>query len=179
MNSVTYITIDPMSFCRLIAGVAKSSTEKYTGGGANPTQIKATGYIQPDTQVDEWSNASVEFEGGITAQLFTGIFADTDCSVEVLGSDAMLKVVNLWRPDLPQLGPVQIEYTKYGQPTEIIPVELEESNIFTIEADCVADAIAQGSHECKYMNWQDTLGQVRAMDAWRKDIGLQYIEDKE
>jgi hypothetical protein len=168
-----------MSFCRLIAGVANNTMEKYTGGGANPTQVKATGYIQPDTQVDEWSNASVEFEGGITAQLFTGIFADTDCSVEVLGSDAMLKVVNLWRPDLTQLGPVQIEYTKYGQETTIIPVELEESNIFAIEADSVADAIAQGNQECEYMNWQDTLGQVRAMDAWRKDIGLQYKEDKE
>ncbi|KAG1085875.1 hypothetical protein G6F42_021213 [Rhizopus arrhizus] len=58
----------PMSFCRLIAGVANDKSGQYSGGGANPIKVKATGYIQPDTKVDEWSNASVEFEGNITAQ---------------------------------------------------------------------------------------------------------------
>ncbi|KAI9473750.1 MAG: hypothetical protein EXX96DRAFT_641028 [Benjaminiella poitrasii] len=165
----------PMSFARLIAGVANNSTAE----GVSPTKIKATGYVQPDTQVDEWSNASIEFEGKITAQLFTGIFADTDSSVEVLGSEGILKVVNLWRPDLVQLGPVQIEHTEYGKETKIIPVELEETNLFVYEADAVADAIAQGQLECKYMNWQDTLSQVQAMDAWRKEIGLKYKEDRD
>ncbi|KAI8048944.1 uncharacterized protein B0P05DRAFT_564089 [Gilbertella persicaria] len=162
----------PMSFSRLIAGAANHQTS-----GANPIKVMATGYIQPDTQVDEWSNASLEFENNIAAQLFTGIFADTDSSVEVLGSDGMLKVVNLWRPDLTQLGPVQIELTEYGKETKIIPIRLEENNLFAIEADAVADAIAQGQLECKYMDWQDTLGQVQAMDAWRKEIGLKYKED--
>lgn len=156
-----------MSFARLVAN--KNSV----------VQLKATGSIQPDTQVDEWSSASLEFENHITAQLFTGIFADTDSSVEVLGSEGSLKVVNLWRPDLTQLGPVQIEYTKYGNPTEIIPIELEETNLFVYEADAVADAIAKGQLECKYMNWQDTLEQVRAMDKWRQEIGLKYKEDNE
>lgn len=162
--------LDPMSFCRLIAGIEKNSI-------TNPTQIKATGYIQPDTKVDEWSTASLEFEGNITAQVFTGIFSDSDCSVEVLGGDGSLKVNNLWRPDLPQLGAVEIEYTKYGQEKEIIPIHLEQTDLFAYEADAVADAILQGSHECKYMTWEDTLGQSIAMDAWRKDIGLKYQED--
>lgn len=161
-----------MSFSRLIAGIEKNAI-------AIPTQVKATGYIQPDTQVDEWSNASLEFEGGITAQLFTGIFSDSDCSVEVLGSEGSVKVNNLWRPDLPQLGAVEVEYTRYGKDKEIIPVPLEETNIFAIEADAVADDVLQGHHECKYMTWEDTLAQVKSMDAWRKDIGLKYKEDLE
>ncbi|KAI7904647.1 uncharacterized protein BX663DRAFT_535550 [Cokeromyces recurvatus] len=166
----------PLSFARLIAKVANNNNNKKNYSRL-VKKIKATGYIQPDTQVDEWSNASIEFEGNITAQLFTGIFADTDSSVEVLGSEGMLKVVNLWRPDLPQLGPVQIEYTEYGKEMKIIPVELEETNLFAYEADAVADAIAQGQLECKYMNWQDSLDQANAMDAWRKEIGLKYKED--
>ncbi|GAA5812740.1 hypothetical protein MFLAVUS_006198 [Mucor flavus] len=161
----------PLSLCRLVAGI---ETDK---GFANPTKIKATGYIQPDTKVDEWSNASIEFENDITAQVFTGIFSDSDCSVEVLGSDGSIKVNNLWRPDLTQLGAVEIEYTKYGNEKEIIPIQLQETNLFAIEADAVADAILQGNHECKYMTWEDTLGQAKAMDAWRKDIGLTYKED--
>lgn len=172
MTHRTKMNIDPMSFCRLIAGIEKNATSS-----ANPIQIKATGYIQPDTQVDEWSNASLEFEGNITAQLFTGIFSDSDCSVEILGSDGSVKVKNLWRPDLPQLGAVEIEYTQYGKDMVIVPVELEETNIFAIEADAVADAVLQGQKECKYMTWNDTLGQIQAMDAWRKDIGLKYQED--
>jgi predicted dehydrogenase len=160
-----------MSFSRLIAGIEKNAI-------ANPTLIKATGHIQPDTKVDEWSNASLAFEGGITAQLFTGIFSDSDCSVEVLGSDGSAKVNNLWRPDLPQLGAVEIEYTRYGQDKVIVPVELEETNIFAIEADAVADAVLEGKHECKFMTWEDTLGQIEAMDTWRKDIGLKYQEDE-
>ncbi|KAG2195706.1 hypothetical protein INT47_012927 [Mucor saturninus] len=160
----------PMSFCRLIAGIEKK-------GIANPTQIKATGYIQPDTKVDEWSNASLAFEDGVTAQVFTGIFSDSDCSVEVLGSEGSVKVNNLWRPDLPQLGAVELEYTKYGQEKEIIPVPLEETNLFAYEADAVAEAVLNGQHECRYMTWEDTVGQSIAMDAWRKEIGLKYKED--
>ncbi|CEG76085.1 hypothetical protein RMATCC62417_11027 [Rhizopus microsporus] len=164
---------DPMSFARLIAGVAKDSDTE----GDDPVQVKAVGYVQPDTQVDEWSNASIAFDGGITAQLFTGIFCDSDSSVEVLGSQGAIKVQNLWRPDLTQLGPVEIELSVYGKPKEIVPVPLEETDIYAIEADAVADAVLEGKLECKYMTWQDSLGQVRAMDSWRKEIGLVYAED--
>ncbi|KAI8636645.1 hypothetical protein BD408DRAFT_448283 [Parasitella parasitica] len=167
----------PMSFCRLVAGVANSKSVQYLGGGANPIKIKATGYIQPDTNVDEWSNASLEFEGNITAQLFTGIFADSDCSGEVWGSKGSIKITNLWRPDLAIYGPVRVEFTEYGKEPKIIPVK-QETNLYAYEADAVADAIAQCHHECEYMNWQDTLGQAHAMDAWRKEIGLKYKEDQ-
>ncbi|KAI9364263.1 hypothetical protein BD770DRAFT_379642 [Pilaira anomala] len=161
----------PLSFARLVAGVQSGK------GFADPVEIKATGYIQPDTKVDEWSNACVAFENGVTASLFTGIFSDSDCTVEILGSEGSIKVNNLWRPDLTQLGAVEIEYTKYGSDMEVIPIALEETNLFAYEADAVADAILQGNNECKYMTWEDTLGQAKAMDAWRKDIGLTYKED--
>ncbi|KAI8093250.1 uncharacterized protein BX664DRAFT_329291 [Halteromyces radiatus] len=160
----------PMSFARLIAGVAQQKEF------ANPTKVKGTGYIQPDTQVDEWAIASLEFEHGITAQLFTGVFADSDCYVEVIGSEGSFKVPNLWRPDL---GPVQIEYKSHSNPTvEIINIPLEETNLFAMEADAVADALLGNQLECKYMTLDDTLGQVRAMDQWRKEIGLCYQEDQ-
>ncbi|KAG1138386.1 hypothetical protein G6F37_005310 [Rhizopus arrhizus] len=164
----------PMSFARLIAGVVNGSDTE----GANPTEVKATGYIQQNTLVDEWANASLAFEGGMTAQLFTGIFCDGDSSVEILGDQGSLKVQNLWRPDLKQLGPVEIELRVYGKEKEIIPIKLEETDIYAIEADAVADAVFQGKLECKYMTWKDSIGQVRAVDNWRKEIGLVYKEDQ-
>ncbi|KAI8356214.1 hypothetical protein BD560DRAFT_437986 [Blakeslea trispora] len=156
----------PMSFARLIAGT-------------DPIKIKATGYVQPETQVDEWSHACLEFEGHITAQLFAGIFADADSSVEVLGDKGVLKVVNLWRPDLTQLGPVQIEWTVYGKPMEIVPVAIEQNDLYVYEIESVTEAVVAGKLECDDMSWEDSLGQVRAMDAWRYDIGLYYAEDKQ
>ncbi|KAI9280422.1 hypothetical protein BY458DRAFT_500645 [Sporodiniella umbellata] len=164
----------PMSFARLIAGITKESGTK----GVNPVQVKATGFIQEDTKVDEWTTASVKFENGVTAQLFTAIFCDADSSVEVLGSEGSLKVQNLWRPDLEQLGPVQIELFLNGKEKEIVPVPLDQTNVFALEADAVAEAVLQGQHECKYMTWADSMGQVAAVDAWRKEIGLAYKEDQ-
>ncbi|KAI8336988.1 hypothetical protein BC941DRAFT_426298 [Chlamydoabsidia padenii] len=163
----------PMSFARLIAGASQQQ------GFANPIQVKGVGSIQPDTKVDEYAVASLEFEHGIVAQLFTGIFADSDCGVEVIGTRGTFKVPNLWRPDLTVLGPIQIEYKSHTHPVmEIIPVPMDETNLFAIEADAVADALADKQHECKYMTSDDTLGQVRAMDQWRKQVGLRYQEDQ-
>ncbi|CAO3638360.1 unnamed protein product [Cunninghamella echinulata] len=165
----------PMSLARLIAGVAQQKDF------AEPIQIKGVGHIQKDTKVDEWVLASVEFEQGITAQLFAGVFADDDCSVEILGSKGSLRVPNLWRPDLPVLGPIQIEYKSFdGQASEIIPPSLEHLNLYTFEADAVADSILEKKQlQCQDMTWDDTLGQVRAMDKWRHEIGLYFPEDKQ
>jgi predicted dehydrogenase len=160
-----------MSFCRLIAAAANGKSV------CNPTQVLAVGSIQDDTKVDEWSSATLQFEGGIGASVFTSVFIDGDNRVEVLGSKGSLTVENIWRPDLPQLGKVQIIHG--GSETKVIEVPLEETNLFAYEADAVADAISQGQQECQYMTWEDTLGQVKAMDAWRKAIGLTYKEDSQ
>ncbi|SAM04604.1 hypothetical protein [Absidia glauca] len=101
-----------------------------------------------------------------------------------LGGGAIMDIggfPNLWRPDLTVLGPVQIEYKSHSKSeVEIIPVTMDETNLFAIEADAVADALADEQlRECKYMTLDDTLGQVRAMDQWRKEVGLRYQEDQD
>ncbi|KAI8139419.1 hypothetical protein BJV82DRAFT_627187 [Fennellomyces sp. T-0311] len=160
----------PMSFSRLIAGVASKT------GFKNPTEIKAVGHVQPETKVDEWAIASLAFDNNISAQLFTGIFADTDSSVFVMGSKGSIKAPSLWRPDI--MGPVYIELTEAGKEPQKVPFDLPEPDLYAIEADAVADAVLQGEKQCKYMTWEDSMGQVRAMDKWRKEIGLVYPADQ-
>ncbi|KAI9496134.1 hypothetical protein BDB00DRAFT_810615 [Zychaea mexicana] len=162
----------PMSFARLIAGAATNS------GFANPTEIKAVGHVQADTQVDEWTTASLAFGEKISAQLFTAIFADLDSCIEVLGSKGSIKAPNLWRPDLPAMAPMKIELTEYGKEPQVVAFDLPEPDLYAIEADAVADAVFQGAKECKYMTWEDSMGQIRAIDKWRKEIGLIYSADK-
>lgn len=163
--------LDPMSFCRLIAGAAQNT------GPIDPVQVKAVGHVQPDTKVDEWSVASVAFENNISAQLFTGVFADTETYVQVIGDKGSIRVQNLWRPDIPAMGPVRVEYKEFGKESVDVPLDIPQPNLYAIEADAVADAIFAGEKECKYMTWEDSMGQVRAMDQWRKEIGLTYPAD--
>ncbi|KAI9310718.1 hypothetical protein BX666DRAFT_2032653 [Dichotomocladium elegans] len=162
----------PMSFARLIAGAAQQTA------AINPTEIKAVGHIQPETNVDEWTVASVQFENAISAQLFVGIFADSESYVQVIGDKGSVKAPNIWRPDIASMGPIRVEYTEYGKDPVVIPVETPQPNLYAIEADAVADAILEGKKECKYMTWEDSLGQIRAVDKWRKEIGLTYSADQ-
>lgn len=164
--------IDPMSFARRIAGAVAGKPF------LNPTAIKAVGHVQPETKVDEWTIASVQFENNVTAQLLTGIFGDYDCSVEVAGTKGVLRLPNPWRPDIEALGPVQVERKEHGKPFEVLPVALEQPNLYAIEAEAAAAAVLDGKKECAYMSWEDSLGQVRALDAWRQEIGLVYAADE-
>ncbi|KAL0073188.1 hypothetical protein J3Q64DRAFT_1764458 [Phycomyces blakesleeanus] len=163
----------PLSWARLIAGAAQGSSPLH------PTILKGVGNVQKDTQVDEWAMASLGFENKIGAQLFVGVFADADCSVEVVGTKGTLRVPNLWRPDLAVLGPTQIEVSEHGKAAAITPIVLEQTNLFTFEAEAVAKAVLSGKKECDFMTWEDSLSQVRSMDQWRKEIGLVYSADKQ
>ncbi|KAI8993589.1 hypothetical protein BDB01DRAFT_832381 [Pilobolus umbonatus] len=123
----------PLSFCRLVAGVVDSD---------EMVEIKAVGHIQPDTKVDEWTKACIQFKGGIAAELYVSISTEGDCSVKVIGSKGELRVAHLWRPDIPPSDTVEIEHIQNG--THRIPIPLKTVNIYTIEADAVAHAILDG-----------------------------------
>jgi len=161
----------PMSFARLIAGT------QYGRGYMNPDSIQATGRLS-STNVDEWTIATLDFaDKSMGAQLFTGIFADSDCTAEVIGTEGTLRIASPWRPDIPDMGDPSIILVKPGESPITIPYDLPEPNIFAIEADAASEAILAGEKECKFMTWDDTIGQVKALDAWRHQIGLKYNSD--
>jgi hypothetical protein len=149
-----------MSFARWIAGAATGQEF------SDPDTIQATGQLS-ESNVDEWTTANVGFAGNtIGAQLFTGIFADSDCTAEVIGT-----------ADVPAMGDPKIILVAPGkEPTEV-PYDSTNLSVFTIEADAVSEAILSGAKECRYMTLDDTIGQVKALDAWRAQIGLKYRAD--
>lgn len=161
----------PMSFARWIAGAATGQEF------ADPDTIQATGQLS-ESNVDEWTIANVGFAGNtIGAQLFTGIFADSDCTAEVIGTAGTLRIPSPWRPDVPAMGDPKIFLMAPGkEPTEV-SYDKTNLSVFTIEADEVSEAILSGAKECRYMTLDDTIGQVKALDAWRAQIGLKYKAD--
>jgi predicted dehydrogenase len=156
----------------LVAGAAKSSAF------SNPDSIQAIGKLS-STNVDEWTIANLSFSNNeIGAQLFTGIFADSDCTVEVIGSDGTVRLSSPWRPDVPEMGKPTIILTKSGEaPTTVEDYASLGTSIFVFEAEEVSSAILAGQKECFFMSWEDSIGQVKAMDQWRRQIGLKYATD--
>ncbi|CAO3679970.1 unnamed protein product [Umbelopsis ramanniana] len=162
----------PLSLARLVAGAARSSAF------SNPDSIQAIGKLS-STNVDEWTIANLSFSNNeIGAQLFTGIFADSDCTAEVIGSDGTVRLSSPWRPDVPEMGKPTIILTKSGEaPTTVEDYTSLGTSIFVFEAEEVSSAILAGQKECFFMSWEDSIGQVKAMDEWRRQIGLKYATD--
>jgi predicted dehydrogenase len=163
---------DPLSLARLVAGAAKGLPF------SNPDSLQAIGKLS-STNVDEWTIANLSFSNNeIGAQLFTGIFADSDCTVEVIGSEGTVRLGSPWRPDVPEMGSPTIVLTKSDEaPTTIEKYDSLGTSIFVFEAEEASNAILAGQKECRSMTWEDSIGQVKAMDEWRRQIDLKYQAD--
>ncbi|RUS15189.1 hypothetical protein BC937DRAFT_92778, partial [Endogone sp. FLAS-F59071] len=155
-----------MSMSRLIAGVASGS---YV---AEPIEIKAVGQIG-DTNVDEYTIASIKFPNNILAQLFSGVITNGDDAVQIFGTLGSITVPHPWRPDLAD--DVYITLQLNSQIAQKIPISIPVRNIFAVEADHVAHHLA--SRQSPYMAWSDSLAQSIALDAWRSEINLIYDAD--
>jgi predicted dehydrogenase len=156
----------PMSMSRLIAGAANGEAF------SEPEELKAVGVLG-DTGVDEHTSAVAKFPGGITARLSCGIALQEPISVSIAGTEGRIVIPVPWKPS-PDGGESELHvYVKGGSDPEVIAVK-GGLPIFSIEADTVARCIEAGETASKAMNWEDTLGNMRALDRWREEIGLRY-----
>ena len=151
-----------MSFCRLVAGAAQGKPF------ANPTQIKALGVI------NEWGSdaqavALAKFPGEITATLSCAVSANEGSFARVVGSKANLRVPSpFFCGDQPNL----ILEPHNGEKQEITveaPLDL-----YAYEADALAALVAGESLSVPAQTASDALGNMRALDEWRQEIGLLY-----
>jgi len=160
----------PVSASRLIAGAALGRDF------ANPIQVKAVGHLG-QTGVDEWAAACLQFEGDILAQVATGVSLQMKNTVEVYGSAGHLVVPRPWIPGR-EGGPSTILlYSKGEAEAEEIVVETGEW-LYGLEADVVAANLENRQAAAPAMSWDDTLGNMRTLDAWRDEIGLTYEMEK-
>ena len=157
------------SMARLIAGAA-------TGRDfAEPLEVKGVGHIG-ESRVDDYAIASLRFPGDILAQLATGVHLSQDNGVRIFGMEGSIFVPSPWIPGRePQ--PTTIIVHRSGKAPEEVVVESDRP-LYTIEADTVAEHINQRQASPPAMTWDDTLGNMRALDAWRAAIGLVYEMEK-
>jgi predicted dehydrogenase len=171
----------PASMSRLIAGAAAGRPF------LNPTEVKGCGVLGP-SGVDHYTAATLKFENDIVAEIITGIAVRMPVETTIYGDAGMISVPNPWLPSSPCRSarlPLPLDtpfpsttlnlhvYAK-GAPEEI--VIQPDRDLFTYEADMVADHIAQ--RQAPAMSWDDTLGNMQLLDRWRQEIGLVYPQDR-
>jgi len=160
----------PMSLVRLVAGVAKG------GDFIEPVDVKGCAFIGKESRVDEYAAACLEFPGGIIAQISCGCRLEQENTAVIYGSEGKILIPKPWVVSI-EGGTSTIIVERYDQdnPREIM-VEAERG-LFAIEADTAGEFIPQRQSSFPAMSWEDSLGNMRALDLWRRSIGLSYDMD--
>ncbi|HVY19731.1 MAG TPA: aldo/keto reductase [Bauldia sp.] len=162
----------PVSFARLIAGAATGKAF------ADPVKVHGVGHLGA-TGVDEWASAVLQFPGDILAEVSGGIALAHDNTVRVFGTEGWLEVASPWFATGRQGGSADIITHGPDGKTETLTVtEPRWLYVFEIEAAGRAIRAKRGQFDTPGMTWADTLGNMRVLDKWRADIGLQFDIEK-
>lgn len=151
-----------VSMARLIAGAALGKDF------AEPIEVKALGHIG-ETRVDDYTTALLRFPGDIIAQVSTSVQLGIENSVRIFGTGGSIFIPTPWLPG--ETATVHVQ--RHGQEPEELHFKLEE-NSYALEADIMAENIEKRQAPWPAMSWNDTLGNMRTLDAWRASIGMIY-----
>jgi predicted dehydrogenase/aryl-alcohol dehydrogenase-like predicted oxidoreductase len=153
-----------MSMTRLLAGAVEGKPF------AEPVQLKAIAYLG-ESGVDEQAQALLKFSNRLQARITTALRLNLNSNVAVTGSDAVLRVPSPWFCGHPTS---KIEVHTKGNVEEIEITT--DAPIYSIEIDTVARYLSAGEAPC--MPIDDSVGNMAALDRWRKEIGLVYEMEK-
>ena len=171
-GAILDVGLYPISFSRLISGVATG--EKFL----EPKFINAEGRIG-DTGVDEVAHANLEFKNGIKAKVSTAIRENMKNNAIISGSEGTIELPDPWMPGR-NGGPyhAKIIIYKNGQ-EEVIDLKGPE-HLFFFEAELVSQCIAKEKIQPPHpaMTWEDTLGNLKALDTWRDIINYKLPQDE-
>jgi len=149
------------SVARLVAGAA-------TG---NPDPVAVVGRaLFAETGVDTLACATLEFAGGVLAEISCGVRMRQDSDLVVLGEEGSLRVPAFWNPP----GPIEI-FDSNGNLVESLPSD-PNPHKYALEADAVAAALPE--RESPLVTHNETLGNMRTLDLWRHSCGLCYDSEE-
>ncbi len=161
----------PVSFARLIAGAATGT------GFADPIEVTGTARIGAVSRVDEYAVAAMRFPGDILAELATGVQVRLENIVRVFGSEGQVRIPAPW---LPSRGgaPTELIVERAGEEPRavLVPATIDP---YAVEADYVAEQVTAGVVSPPAMTWEDSLGNMHALDRWRAAVGLVYDRERQ
>lgn len=159
-----------VSMARLIAGVIAGTNV------ADPLAVHGAGKLGP-TGCDDYAVATLEFEGGLIAQLSTSVAFPQENVVKLFGTHGRIEVASPWFCSGVQGGRSTIRIVNTDGSHEEIAIETDRW-LYAIEAEQVASRISEREAAWPLPNWADTMGNMRTLDNWRRAIGLEYNIEK-
>ena len=170
-GAILDVGLYPVSLSRMVAGAAIG--KKFI----NPFAISAKARIG-ETGVDEISSATLEFENNIIAEVSTAIMQNMDNNAVIEGEIGKIIIDNPWMPGKDG-GPYNTKIRVIKNGTEEIQEFKGPEHLFFFEAELASQTISKQRTEVPYpgMTWDDTLGNIKALDMWRKEIGYDLEED--
>ena len=150
----------PVSMARLIAG-------------EEPDAVTGFARLSP-TGVDGWASALLRFPGGAIARLSTAVLLNLDNAVEVFGSAGSIRLAHPWMGSRPD-GSWRFELSRGGERETVAG---KAKPLYVHEVDAVAQALAGGALQSPHMNWEDSLGNARVLDLWRREAGVRFDLEK-
>jgi aryl-alcohol dehydrogenase-like predicted oxidoreductase len=127
--------------------------------------------------VDEYAAAVLSFPGDIVAEVATGVRLGLENVARVFGTEGSILMRNPWGASRGEPEPGLI--TVWGAHAREIKVPADRTS-FAYEADVVAAAVGNGQQQpdAPAMTWDDTLGNLATLDAWRAELGLDYDAER-
>ena len=130
------------------------------------------GYLIPETGVDGYAIANLQFENRIFAQVSCGVFHHQQSFARIFGESGWIEIPEPWVISRDG-GDWSFTLNRPGQTSEEISGN-EPRPLYGIEADHFATLIDGTETEAPGMPNDDTLDNMRVLDEWRKQIGLRY-----
>jgi len=144
-----------VSFCRMVAG-------------REPELARGVAHIDPELRVDLHATGVLRFPGGAVASFACGNqCGEVHTEAHIHGSKGRILVTDPWGP-VEDGAPIVVTV---GEEVQTLDIKLG-SDLYANEALEVARHL--DARRTPLMNWEDSLGQARTMDALRADMGLTF-----
>lgn len=150
----------PVSMARLLAGADRGMSV------AEPRVCAGAARLDEREGIDLHASASLDFGGGLVAQIACGIGLELENAVQVFGTEGSLRIDDPWFAAAPA---IVVRRRPGGNETIEIPVD---RTLYAYEADAFAEAVRADRGEVSSMSWDDTLGNMAVLDAWRAQAGV-------
>lgn len=170
-GSILDVGLYPVSFSRLVASISNNMQSE-------PERIEAKGIIGK-TGVDIEASAKLYFNNNIIAKVETSIVKNLDNTAKITGTKGTIFLDIPCQPGK-EGGPYNCSITiKSETLNEIINMKGPE-HLFFFEAEHSNKCIIEGKSAPSFpaMTISDTLGNLKVLDLWRKEIGYALPEDE-
>jgi len=164
----------PVSMSRFLAGAAAGKPF------LDPVKVVGTAHLGQQ-RTDEWAAAVLEFDNGILAQVSCAVFVQLENVLRIMGATGRIEVRDFWFAGGNRAGgPGEIRVIRSNGEVDSIETGKGLPHLYSFEADGAADAIFAGRQELAApgMTWADSLGNARALDAWRAGAGIEFDIEK-